>query len=460
MKKLIIFIIIYSIAITGFSQETPPEGGTPKDFTIPAKEVVTLDNGLEIIMVPWGSIPKATLRIVVKTGNIHEEENQVWLSDLTADMMKEGSQNLSSEEIANKLAGMGGNLNINVNPHATNISSSVLYEFAPEAVKIMADVLMNPAFPDSEIDRLKNDMKRNLSIALTRPQSIAQADFFKAMYPDHPYGRTFPTEEMLDSYNLESIQSFYNSNFGAKRTKLYVSGMFDKEAVVAAAKEVFSSWKEGPEDSYPPATPHVSSGIKFTDRPGAPQSTIIMGLPVPDPSSDDYVPLSVMNALLGGSFGSRITRNIREDKGYTYSPSSVVNNNYKSAIWYEAADVTTNVTKASIQEIAKEIQRLQNEPPSKEELEGIQNYQAGIFVLQNGTPGGIIGQLVFLDIHDLPDDVLQNKVKSIYAVTPEQVQQLAKDYIKLEDMHVVIVGDGKKVQPQIKFDNPLSLLLE
>lgn len=460
MKNKAIFILSILLTFTAAAQEIPPEGSTPKGFTLPTKEVTTLDNGLQIVMVPWGSIPKATLRLVVKTGNIHEGEGQVWLSDLTADMMKEGSASMSGEKIANKMAGMGGNLNISVSPNTTNVSSSVLFEYAQEAIKIMADVLTNPAFPGSEIERLKNDFKRNLSISLSQAQSIAQSDFAAQIYPDHPYGRFFPTEEMINAYDLESVKAFYNANFGAKRTTLYVSGMFDKEVIIKTAQEVLSSWVAGPEDHYPVATPVTKSGLKFSDRPGAPQSTILIGLPVADASSEDYIPLSVMNSLLGGSFGSRITRNIREDKGYTYSPSSSVTNSYKSAVWVESADVTTDVTKASIQEIAKEIRTLQNEAPSKEELEGIQNYMAGIFVLQNGTPGGIINQLVFLNVHDLPDEVLQNKVRDIYAVTPEVIQEMTKKYIRLEDMFVMIVGDGEKVQPQIKDNNPLSLVIE
>ena len=128
--------------------------------------------------------------------------------------------------------------------------------------------------------------------------------------------------------------------------------------------------------------------------------------------NSDFVALDVMNSILGGSFGSRITSNIREDKGYTYSPRSTVDSRYKSAIWYEQADVTTEFTGASLQEITKEIERLQNEAPSKEELDGIKNYEAGLFVLLNSTPAGIIGQLVFLDTHELEDDFLINKVQS------------------------------------------------
>src|SRR5690606_7188571 len=136
--------------------------------------------------------------------------------------------------------------------------------------------------------------------------------------------------------------------------------------------------------------PSTTNEIAVIDRPNAPQTTIMLGLPTLDPSKEDYVPLAVTNSLLGGSFGSRITSNIREDKGYTYSPRSVISTGYRVALWYEQADVTSEHTGASLQEISKEIKRLQSEPPSAEELKGIQNYEAGVFVLQNSTPQGII----------------------------------------------------------------------
>jgi len=128
----------------------------------------------------------------------------------------------------------------------------------------------------------------------------------------------------------------------------------------------------------------------------------------------------------------------------------VINTGYRAAVWYEQADVTTEHTGASLQEIAKEIKRLQSESPSKEELEGIQNYEAGVFVLQNSTPQGIIGQLNFLDFHGLDDSYLTDRVKHIYQVTPEQVRQMASEYFQYEDMTLVLVGDKKQLEKQIK----------
>ncbi len=453
MKRTFLFaFLLAAVSLSAQEQEKeqPPAGGAPKDFVLPDKEVVQLENGLQLVMIPYGAIPKANINIVVKTGNIHEKENEVWLSDLMADLLEEGSTTMNAKEIANKMAGMGGNLNIGAGPHNTSLSSSVLYEFVPEAITLMADVLKNPGWPASELDRLKNDMKRNLSVTLTRPRSQANRDFYAAIYPDHPYGRIYPTDEMIDSYTLEDIKNFYTANFGAQRTTIYVAGKFNADKVKKSVETVFGDWPKGPEHSFPVAEATVAPGVQLIDREGAPQSTIFFGLPVADPSSPDYVALDITNSLLGGSFGSRITSNIREDKGYTYSPTSILDNNYKSAVWYERADVTTQFTGPSLQEINKEISKLQNEAPAQEELEGIQNYEAGLFVLQNSTPGGIIGQLIFLDTHELDDSYLTNRVKNIYAVTPQQVQEMTKKYIRPEDMTLVIVGDKKIIEEQIK----------
>jgi predicted Zn-dependent peptidase len=176
----------------------------------------------------------------------------------------------------------------------------------------------------------------------------------------------------------------------------------------------------------------------------------MLGLPTLNPSQPDYLALTVTNSLLGGSFGSRITSNIREDKGYTYSPRSIINAGYKSALWYEQADVTSEHTGASLSEITKEIKRLQSEAPPSEELKGIQNYEAGVFVLQNSTPQGIISQLNFLDFHGLDESYLTDRVKNIHSVTPEKVQEMARNYFQYEDMTLVLVGDKKQLEKQIE----------
>lgn len=457
--SLYTFIIALFLVLPGKAQdkETPPQGGEPKDFKLPEKEVINYDNGLKLVLVPYGSIPKATINITLKTGNINEGKEEVWLADLLADLMEEGTT--AEYSVKERLSGMGGDLNVGVGTHTTSLSTGVLSEFAPEAVKILGDVLVDPMFPESEVDRLKKDMNRNLAVSLSRPGTQARKEFFAEIYPDHPYGRQYPTAEMVNSYALNDVKKFYDNNFGAQRTTVYVVGNFNTEEVKAAVEEKLSSWRKGPEVNYPIAKPESDGLVKIVDRPGAPQSTILYGLPVVDPSSEDYIALDVMNSLLGGSFGSRITSNIREDKGYTYSPNSALVSNYKTGLWYESADVTTEFTGASIEEINKEIRRLQNEAPAEEELQGIQNYKSGIYVLQNSTPWGIISQLNFLDIHNLPESFLVDQVKNINAITPEQVQEMAQKYIQPEKMTLIVVGDKEKIKDQVNetLKNPAEI---
>lgn len=430
-------------------KQTPPAGGVAKDFSLPKKKGQSLTNGLKTVMVQYGEIPKVTVQLIIKTGNVHEGPNEVWLSDLTGRMIKEGTASMNFKTISQKVAAMGGSINISVGPDQTFISGSALSEFAPEFIKLLADVIMHPAFPEKELERLKGDLKRDLNIARTRPQSQASEQFYQAMFKDHPYGRYFPTEEMLNSYSIKSVKDHYNKNFGAKRSVLYIAGKFNEAPVAAAVQAAFSKWKAGPEISYPPVTVNTGTDTLLTDRKSAPQTTILVGLPTVKPTEQDYVPQMVTNALLGGSFFSRITANIRENKGYTYSPNSAVQNRKGVTLWVEQADVTSEHSADALKEIKNEITRLQNEPPSKEELMGIQNYQAGIFVLQNSSPGGIIAQLNFLDQYGLDDSFLTNLVKNVYKVTPEKVSEIAKKYIQFDKMKVVMVGDKASVQKQM-----------
>lgn len=453
MQKTFIAIVLALLVLmapgTLAQKQAPPEGGQPKDFTLPTPKAFTLDNGLSVVLVHYGTVPKVSVRVVVRAGNINEGPNQVWLADMTGDLMKEGTATKTSEQVSKAAAGMGGSVSVNVGPDQTGISGRVLSQFGPDLVALLADVIRHPRLPESELPRLRNDRLRNLTIALADPQQIAGAKFASVLYPDHPYGRYFPTPEMLKSYTIDMVRNYYASNFGAQRTVVYVAGMFDDQKMEEAIRKEFNDWTRGPEPLINVPTMTSKQDIYIIDRPGAPQSVVSLGLPVIDPSQPEYRALLVTNALLGGSFASRITSNIREDKGYTYSPYSMVSSRYRSSYWAEDASVTTAVTGASLKEIFFEINRLCQTPPTAEELKGIQNYLAGVFVLQNSSPDGIISQLAFLRLHGLPDDYLKTYVKAVYDVTPEQVQQIAQKYIKAKEMPIVIVGDRKLVEKQV-----------
>jgi len=227
-------------------------------------------------------------------------------------------------------------------------------------------------------------------------------------------------------------------------------GRFDP-AVKRTIEAAFQDWTAGPAVKRTPPSPVAAGRLVLIDRPEAVQSTLAIGLAMPiGPGDKDYVPLAVTNSLLGGAFTSRITNNIREQKGYTYSPRSQVAARYRTSYWEESADVTTKFTGDSIHEILFEIDRLRKEPPDAKELKGIQNLMGGFFVLQNSSNQGIIGQLSLVDLHGLPDDYLKTYIQKVNAVTRQDVQRMAETYLSPAKMTFVVVGDKAKIEDSLK----------
>lgn len=452
MRPLLRTVILCTAAAVLFAapKETPPAGSAPKPFRLPPTDDFVLPNGMKVTIVPYGIVPKVAVRAYVNAGGVYEAAGQVWISKLNALLMKEGTATRSAEQVAREAADMGGQLDVDAGAEFTTAGGVVLSEFGPRFVALLADVLQHPALPSSELARLKADLGRDLAVERSRPDALARERFFQTLFPNHPFGRTYPEESALKGYTIEEIQAFFGGNFAASRTHVYVAGKLNpelKKSITAA----FGDWKRGNAAADLPATPVKSRSLQLIDRPGAEQSTLYLGLPVADPTSPDYVVLDVMDSLLGGSFASRITSNIREQKGYTYSPFSQIGTRKHLAYWLEAADVTTAVTGPSLKEILYEIDRVRKEAPSAEEVKGIQNYLAGLFILKNTvSPDAVIAQLHFVDSQGLDRSFLSSYVQKVMAVTPQEIQRVAESYIVPSKMTIVVVGDKAKVTEQLK----------
>jgi zinc protease len=430
-------------------KQTPPVGGAPKPFNVPAHETYALPNGMRVTLVPYGNIPKVAVSLAIRAGNLNEPQDVLGVADITGELLKEGTKTLSAQALAEAAARMGSSLSVTVGADESAIDLDVLSEYGGRAVSLVSDVAMHPLLPESELARLKANLLRQVLVAKSRPGQIALARFRKLLYGDHPYGEILPTEASLKKITIEDARKFYASNYGAERAHLYVAGKFDVAEVKKAIAAGFSDWIKGAAPVLNVPHPKTERLLDVTDRPGAPQSTIYVGLPVIDPTNPDNIPLTVTNALLGGSFGSRITSNIREQKGYTYSPTSQLSRRYHDAYWAEIADVTTAATGPSLKEIFGEIDRLQKEAPAAAELKGIQSYISGLFVIQNSTRQALIGQLRNVDLQGLGEDYLKNYVQRVNAVTPDDVQHMTAKYIKPEQMTIVVVGDKSKITEQL-----------
>lgn len=442
-------LLLLVAAAPAIARETPPAPGAPRDFKVPAKETLRLPNGLAITFIDYGRVPKVTVLAVVRTGNIDEGE-QTWLADVAVEMLKEGTQSRSASDIAQQAAGMGGTLNVGAGAEQTTVGISVLSEHAVPAMKLVADVLRHPRFPESERPRVLANFERILAVARSDPQGLADEALARLVYGDHPFGRTLPKDGQLAGYDMAAIRGFHARNFGAARTHIYVAGRFDRPALEAALAEAFGDWPAGAPATVLPPKPADTLQLTLIDTPGAPQSSVRIAVPVPNPASPDYFQATVTNSLLGGTFSSRITTNIREDKGYSYSPNSSISARRGNALWVMGAEVTSEHTAAAITEIFKEIDRLQREPPPAAELDAVKAYRSGLFVISNSSPNGVLGQFSFMDLHGLPDDFLTHWVRSIQAVTPEQVSAIVRQYIQTGRMTVVVAGDLASIGESVR----------
>src|SRR5262247_845697 len=235
MKRKIAFafatLTLCILPLAAQQKQAPPAGGPPKPFNVPAHESYTLPNGMQVTLVPYGNLPKVTLSLVVRSGNLNEPADMAGLADLVGKLMKEGTTSKSSKQVAEEAAGMGGAVNITVGADESDLTIDVLSDFAAKAVTLLSDVAQHPLFPESELPRLKTDAERQLSISKAVPQNMALEKFRKILYGDHPYGTVFPTEESIQKTTVADIRKFYEGNFGAARSHLYVAGRFDNADV-------------------------------------------------------------------------------------------------------------------------------------------------------------------------------------------------------------------------------------
>ena len=443
-------LLPFAFAAASAQKEKPPEGSAPKPFVFPKQDTYTLPNGMKVTLVQYGSIPKVAFQATIYAGTKDDAKGKKALSEMTGLMLKEGTKTRTADQIALDTANMGGSINVGTGTDSTNITGEVLSEFDVKFVELLADVIQNPNFQQADLDRLKANKLRSLAVARQQASNQAWEKFREVVFAGHPYAQINPRDEEVAGYTLADLKDFHSKYYGAARTHLYVVGKFDTAAVKNAIGKAFSGWQKGtlPTRNVPNVV--GKRGLETINRADAPQSTIYLGMPAPAPSDPDYVKFVVMDSILGGAFGSRITSNIRENKGYTYSPGSFVWGRYKTGYWVESADVTTAHTGASIKEILYEIDKMRDEPVPAAELQGIKNYLTGLYVLQNSSRFGVIGQLENSNYNELGSAYIDNYVKNVNAVTAADIQTVAKKYLTEDKMTIVVVGDLSKISTQIK----------
>lgn len=428
----------------------PPEPAEVRNFTLPETHTFRLANGLDVTFIPYGSTPKTTLVLQFDSGNVDDGE-QTGIADITFDLLNQGTVTTSASMLARRASSMGGQIQTSVGMNSSQVSIDVLSEFAEPAAQLLAELVTTSAFPEASLTRAVANHWRQIQVARSRAQGQALEAFYSHMYPDHPYGIVYPEESSLRDIQRQDILAFAATHLVASNAHLYVAGRFDANALEAKIRDDYAVLAAGEERENKFGTPRVAPpALINVARDGAVQTTVRLGQRAMPMADKDYVTLQVMNTLLGGMFSSRITQNIREDKGYTYSPRSALSSYKNTSVWFEAADIDAPSTGEALNEIVNEITGLQEAPPPAWELKGVQNYMSGLFVLRNSSRTGLISQLINLEVNELSRSRLTNYISLVNEVDATAVSSIASRYLDLSTMSLVVVGDPSLLDEELQ----------
>jgi zinc protease len=443
-------LAVIAPALPARAQERPTVG-PEKPFQLAPRVERTLPNGLRVVVTRQAVVPKVTVTVTVLSGYSSDPADQTGLAQMTADAIQEGTKTKTSREVRRDVFGMGGSLTAAVSQDYSSLSARGLSEFTPKLIDLVADVVMNPSIPPDEVAILKQQHLQAAMQSKASPQFVSNRTFRQQLFGSHPYARTAETDATLQAIDRAKIDAFHKSHYRPNNAFVLIVGDVNPDAAIAAVEKSFGAWARGdvPKPTFT-AAPSVSGRhVYFVQRPNSIQSSISVGNLAIKRGDPRWFELALANTVFGGAFNSRIVRNIREEKGYTYSPGSALTGFADAGFYRFSADVRNEVTGPTLTEVFKEIDKMRAEGSDGAELQGAKQYMRGLFPIQTATQSGLANTLNNVYVFGLPKDYPETFRAKIAAVTPEQVKSAAATLLGSQDSVIAIVGDYAKVKDQL-----------
>lgn len=419
---------------------------------IPAPRETVLANGLTIVVVEDHRLPLVNYRLAFRIGSAFDPPQLPGLTDLMAGLLPEGTESKTSREIAEEVARMGANLSAGANSDYTIVAASALSQFNTEILDLMAEVVLQPSFPENEVELAKQNTKESLRQQRAQPSFLASEMVSRVMFGDHPYAIVAPTPESIDRTSRDEFVKFHRTNFVPNNAVFIVVGDVQQDEVIKKLESLFSRWERGTDlvTNFPAPPLRTRRTAYLVDRRGSAQSNIVIANSGILRTSPDYFPMLLMHTVLGANASSRLFMNLREEKGYTYGAYSNLDARRTAGTFRATAEVRTPVTGDSLKEFFYELNRIRTDVVSEKEINDAKSYLTGVFPIRLETQEGLTDQLVQIKMLNLPGDYLQHYRDRVQAVTVAEIQRVANKYVKPDEAAVIIVGDGSAVLDQIK----------
>jgi zinc protease len=424
-----------------------------------------LANGLTVWLVQQNNLPKTAVTLALRGGYCADPADARGISDLLAATVKLGTSRWNARQIAERSQAAGGALKAVAETEDLTLSIEPLSEHVSDAIALLADLATHASFPDSEVTLAKTNLLAGIQQNESDPSFLAQRAFGRVHYGDHPYGVISPSSAMVEHATPEFLRKLYAETFQPNQAIVVVVGAIDPPAVLAAIHSAFDSWSgahTGAGSASVTSSDPVSAAEKkiyFVPRPGSVQTSLLIGAPAPIRTDPDYPAFEVANAIYGGMFGSRLTKNIREDKGYTYSPYSYLVIHQKAGTILTREDVRNPVTGPSYKETVFELNRIATSPVSDQELTSAKRYLLGTLGSRLQSRASLSLRLADLWVYGLDAQFIRKDADGVVSSTTAQVQQVSNRYLAPEKMTVVAVGEDKVVHDQFApFNIPVVAL--
>ncbi len=426
-----------------------PTPGTPRPYEFPPVHQVRLENGVRVVIADLPGRPLISSAIILPTGAADEPDEHAGATVLAARALTEGTEQYDAIGLTEAAERLGASLHAEAGWDATSVSVDVPASRLEAALELFAEMLLRPTFPATEVDRLRDERLNDLLQARADPRRRADEAFIGTIYsqasPYHrPSGGTRETVERLDDAVL---QTAYRRTLDPARATLAVAGDLGGQDVVGIAERLFGSWT-APAEARTRSGPVNDEGtragrvVRVVHRPGAVQTEIRIGHPGLPRRIPDYHAVSVMSAILGGLFNSRLNMQLREAKGYTYGAGAGFDMRRGAGPFNARAAVNTEVTVPAVIDTIAELERMRDTPVTEEELTAARDFLVGVFPLRFETSGAVVGALAGLAIHDLDLDELVDYRSRIEAVDVDAIDAAARAHLHVDQAAVVLVGDA------------------
>lgn len=432
-------------------QQQPVPGDAP-DLVIPTFQRTTLKNGLTLLVSERRDLPLVSIAVALAAGGAQDPKGQAGLADLTHRTLLEGAGKRDAIALEEAFAELGGEPFVGTQYDGALVGTRVLRRNAPQAMALMADIVLRPTLKPEDFDRKKREHLNNLARQIGTPGYLAQWAFADVLYGDHPYGRLVGgTPETVQGLTGKDAQAFWKKHAGPQSAALVVTGDVTLDEARQWAEKHFGGWRGGAARPPRPSELRVRGEpqVVIVPKPGLVQTIVAMGRPAIEAGHPDQPALELATTVFGGMFGSRLNMNLREAKGYTYGASAYVSPRRGEGPLVASSSVRADVTGPSVQEFLAELRGLRERPITREELEdarrGIVQSLPGSFRTVDALARAAAS--IWLEEKDL--DHYEKLVQRLESATPEQVQAAAERYLDPKTLSLVLVGDPEVIQTQL-----------